>query len=179
MNWTAVANAAAALASPQQVFLAVIPVYSFVRSEAFRSAVRRTFKYGLVLLILFLIPYEIWLMTSNEFGHRPDTAIRYFRSYSRVSHFLEPESYGTILLNFFVFSLAGPISPPFTYRFPFATTDVWFQPFWIGVAALYAALAAVSLMGLRRAPGEARRLVEGTLLFIFVQAGLFLYFNPV
>lgn len=177
-TWIAAANAGAALASPQQVFLAIVPVYLFLRSEAFRFSVRRTIKYGFVLLLLFVLPYEIWLMKSNVFDHRPDTALRYFNVYASLGHLREPASYGTILLNFFVFSLAGPISRPWTYRLPFTTFDEWFQPFWIGVAALYAVFAAVSLVGLRRASSETKRLVEGTLAFIFFQAGFFLYFNP-
>ena len=178
-SWSAVANAAAALASPQQVFLVIVPVYSFLRSEAFCSAARRAIQYGLILLILFVVPYEMWLTTSDEFGHRPDTAVLYFRSYSSLSNFIAPESYGTILLNFFVFSLAGPSSRPFTYRFPFRTTGELFQPFWIGVVVLYAMLAVISLHGLRKAHTESRRLVEGILLFVVFQGAFFLYFNPV
>lgn len=114
----AVANALACYASPQQIFLSVIPGFSYLRSYGWNEGGRKVARYAIVFLLTFVLPYQVWLMTSQFFGHRTDTAIVYLKEYASAGNLLDSEDYARVLLNFTVFSVVGPIVKPASYQDP-------------------------------------------------------------
>lgn len=172
----AAANALACYASPQQIFLGIVPVLDRLRSigpsrEWLVGAVR----YGATVAVLFVIPYLIYLEIASE-GWK--LAPGYVKAYSDPARLIDPSLYPVVLVNFLVFSVVGPLVHPSLYRDPttgfFAEVPLW----WFALVALYGALVVHSLRHIGASLAVLKPAVPSILAFLLVYSLFFLVFNP-
>jgi hypothetical protein len=174
VNRTALLNALACLASPQQIFLTLISFVRWVREFGLSTAlIRRVVRYGAVFSAAFLIPYQIYLKLTGM-GWRFGPV--YLQVYGHMRNLLSPRWAAVVLANFFVYSVVPPAVQPQSY------TDRYFSIWhtlpltWVLVAGLFLAFCVFSLRGLKSP--AARDTAIPMLAFLAAYSLFFLYFNP-
>jgi len=172
----AAANALACYASPQQIFLAVIPIFSRLRSERLsKRSLREAAQYGIVLVVLFVLPYLIFLEISGE-GWR--LAPGYVNAYSDVNRLVDVAWYPVVVLNFLVFSTVGPVVHPSLYRDPTTGFASEVDPYWYVLAGLYLILVVRGLRLLKESSSVLKPTADGLVAFLASYSLFFLVFNP-
>ena len=166
-------NAVAAYAAPQQVLLALVPGFSYIIQN--RWSLRSfgpVIKYGLIVGVLFLIPYLTVLK-------QPDNEVLYFvRGWADVGNFFEPEWYILVFLNFLPFAVIGPVVHPNIYSDHSLAVLGQLSVPWMILTSIFAIFAARCLWGLRSSHAKAKRLVPGLALFAIAYILVFLYVDP-
>ena len=169
-------NVLACYASPQQIFLAIVPcVYYLQAGHWSKQATRQVVRYVAILATLFIVPYGFFV---NFLGFGWKFPAGYLYAYGQIQNFLDPAWYLVVFQNFMVFSVVGPIVLPKLYCDPsfIAFTQVSLP--WIVVAGLYSICSARCLWALPRSPATFATLWPGAVLFILCYVGFFQFFNP-
>ena len=173
---TAFLNVLACYCSPQQIFLAIVPLLRWPGRSlpALKSYLRRAIWYVSVLALLFLIPYETYLKVMGK-GWRFGPV--YLQVYARVSNLAHPNWILLVAANFLIFSVIGPSLPPSYFTDPSLKIFRALSLSWLAVALVLSLFLLISLLGLRRQGGE-RTLVLPLLALVVADILFFVYFNP-
>lgn len=169
-------QALASYASPQQVFLALVPcLYYLQRGQWSRQAMLRSAQYVVALGVLFCLPYEIMLQYSGWGWSLPRG---YLGQWGSGDYLLDPHSYAVVFINFFLFSVIGPVISPAQYKSISLSLFEQVSWLWITVVVVYIAFIVTCLRRLRDSPAKATGLCPAILLFFLGYTFFFIYFNP-
>ncbi len=171
-----VTNALACYASPQQIFLAIIPCISYlITGNWSKQAFGSVAKYLFVLVILFLIPYEVYIKCV---GSGWKLAPVYLSVYGEIQRFFVQEWYAVVLMNFLLFSVVGPSVHPSLFTDPSLAVIGEVSCLWIFAAVFYIILVVRSLVSLKKSSAKLKILYPGIMFFVVFYLSFFIYFFP-
>ncbi len=167
-------------AAPQQVLLGVIPLFQLIRVDGFRVGIRRAVRYGLMLGVLFVLPYLIIsTVQEKEMGMSIAGATLIYDVLEGVgasANLVNPESWLVTTSTFLLLSQVAPAIPPLAFE-PLTIQSILLAPPYTWLLILAVLIYAVS--GLAR--GGHKHLFDGSLaIFVFciVYMVFFVYCNP-
>ena len=174
------AHALVCFAAPQQVLLGVIPLFQLLRVEGFRVGIRRTARYGLMLCVLFALPYLIiCTVQEKKMGMSiagGTWAYGQLEEFGAFANLVNPESWVVTTSTFLLFSQVAPAIPPPTFEPLTIQSILLAQPYtWL----LSLAVLGYAVSGL--ACGGHKHLFDGSLaIFVFciIYMVFFVYYNP-
>lgn len=173
MTVLAVLNALAAYAAPHQLMLAVVPCLRELQIErGSRQAWSEVARYGLLLFLLFVLPYQLWLRWADL------SWTAYLEHVGAIGRLWEPRWGAVTLLNFFVFSVIGPVAEPRLYGDrSLAVLGRVSWPWLFGLAA-YVACAGRGLWRARRSQAPWTAFAPGAAFLLSGYSLFFWCFNP-
>ena len=164
-------------AAPQQVLLGVIPLFQLLRVDGFRVGIRRAVRYGLMLGVLFVLPYLIiCTVQEKKMGMSIAGATLIYDVLEEVGAFanlVNPESWVVTTSTFLLFSQVAPAIPPLAFE-PLTIESILLAPFYNWLLVL-----AVLIYAVAGARGGHKR--DGSLaIFVFciIYIVFFVYCNP-
>lgn len=170
-------NALACYAAPQQILLAIIPCFFILRFENWSArSMKKVAQYALVITILFLIPYALYLeYVALGWKFAPG----YVRAVGRFYYLLNPSWYVIAPLNYFVFSIVGPILQPSLYTDPSFSFIRQLNWHWIIIFAVYVLICIKSLLSLKVSKAKLRDMSLEIGIYIIFYVLFFLFLNPI
>ena len=167
-------------AAPQQVLLGVIPLFQLLRVDGFRVGIHRAVRYGLMLCVLFVLPYLIiCTVQEKKMGMSIAGATLPYDELEEVGAFrnlANPESWLVTASTFLLLSQVAMAVPPQAFE-PLTIESILLAPFYNWLLVLAVLIYAVG--GLAR--GGHKRLFDGSLaIFVFciIYMVFFVYCNP-
>lgn len=102
------ANAVACFCTPQQILLALIPVFNYLYREGLRPGMRKALRYAAALALLFVAPYLLFLASIGS----PEFAYAEFFEWAALSGGLSGMTWFAVSLTFLVCSQIALAIPP-------------------------------------------------------------------
>ena len=175
LNRTALLNALSCFASPQQIFLSIIPGLRLAMNFPLLAAVRKAARYAIVFALAFLVPYQIYLKLTGM-GWRFGPV--YLNVYAHPSNLLNIHWSTVIALSFLVYSVVAPEVNPHLFTDPTLSIFRAVSWPWLFLCGLYVAFCAVSLLGLYGRLSKKRAMAVPLAGYLIAYLAFFLYFNP-